>query len=230
MKVEIWSDVVCPFCYIGKRKFEIALENFKEKDTVEIEWKSFQLDRELVAVPGKTINEYLAERKGTTIEEGQRMNDGMAAIAKEVGLNYHLEKAIVANTFNAHRLLHFAKKYNKQNELKERLFAAYYTEGQNIGDVETLIKLGVEVGLREHEMRSVLTTDLYKDAVELDQYEAQQIGVRGVPFFVFNNKYAVSGAQSPEVFAELLEKVSEEEKPGLIESGAGVCSIDGTCG
>ena len=230
MKVEIWSDIVCPFCYIGKRKFEKALEDFEGKDKVEIVWKSFQLDPELKFVPGQSVHEYLGRRKGVTEKEGKQMNDSMAAVAKEVGLEYNFDTAIVNNTFDAHRLLHYAKTKGLQNELKERLFKAYYTEGKNIGDLNILAELGAEVGLDKEDALRVLHSDQYKEEVIVDQYEAQQVGVRGVPFFVFNNKYAVSGAQPTSVFAQVLDKVLEEEKPVLVNAdGANFCDVNGNC-
>jgi predicted DsbA family dithiol-disulfide isomerase len=230
MKVEIWSDIVCPFCYIGKRKFEKALESFDAKDKVEIVWRSFQLDPEMEYVPNQSVHEYLGKRKGATAKEGKQMNDSMAAIAKEVGLEYNFDKAIINNTFDAHRLLHLAKTKGLQNEMKERLFKAYYTEGRNIGDLSTLVQLGEEVGLSADEIKNTLQSDAYANEVELDQYEAQQVGVRGVPFFVFNNKYAVSGAQPTNVFTQVLQQVWEEEKPVVLATeGEGFCTVDGVC-
>ncbi|WP_048921821.1 DsbA family oxidoreductase [Rufibacter radiotolerans] len=214
MKVEIWSDVVCPFCYIGKRRFEKALENFQGKEEVEVIWRSFQLDPDLKPVPGQTLHEYLGKRKGTTAAEGKKMNDYMTGIAKEVGLAYDLDNAVINNTFLAHRLLHHAKKQGLQDAMKERLFAAYYTQGKDVGDLETLVQLGEEVGLDGAGIREALQSEAYAQEVRQDMQEAQQIGVQGVPFFVFNSKYAVSGAQPSELFQEVLEKVSTEEKAG----------------
>ena len=230
MKVDIWSDVVCPFCYIGKRKFEKALEQFSAKDKVEVEWHSFQLDPELEYKEGQSVHEYLGKRKGGTTADGKKMNDYMTGVAKEVGLEYNFDKAIINNTFDAHRLLHFAKEKGVQNEMKERLFKAYYTEGKNIGDINTLVQLAGEVGLNEEAVRAVLNSDVYAQEVRMDQYEAFQIGVQGVPFFVFNSKYAVSGAQPTEVFEQVLSKVWQEEKPALIVAeGEGFCDINGNC-
>ena len=230
MKVEIWSDVVCPFCYIGKRKLEKALENFPARNQLEIVWRSFQLDPEAKPKQGESVDEYLANRKGVSIAEGKRINDSMTVLASEVGLEYHLDTAIVNNTLDAHRLLHLAKIRGLQNQMKERLFAAYYTESQNIGDIDTLIKLGVEVGLNKNEIRTTLLSDKFTEDVALDIYEAKQIGVNGVPFFVFNNKYAISGAQPSDIFQEVLNKVYEEEKPLIISEGStGFCTIDGIC-
>jgi predicted DsbA family dithiol-disulfide isomerase len=230
MKVEIWSDIVCPFCYIGKRKFEKALETFDQREEVEIVWRSFQLDPGMVYVPGQTVHEYLGKRKGVTAAAGKSMNDSMAAMAKEVGLQYNFDEAVINNTLNAHRLLHLAKSKGVQSEMKERLFRAYYTEGRNVGDIETLAELGAEVGLNGEEIKAALQRDDFTADVQDDQYEARQVGVQGVPFFVFNNKYAVSGAQQPDVFRQVLETVAAEEKP-LVGTGdsAGSCTVDGVC-
>jgi predicted DsbA family dithiol-disulfide isomerase len=230
MKVEIWSDVVCPFCYIGKRKFEKALESFDAKNKVEIVWRSFQLDPDMSYVPGQSVHDYLSQRKGVSAADGKKMNDAMAAMAKEVGLEYHFDKAIINNTLKAHQLLHLAKTKGLQNQMKERLFAAYYTEGKIIGDIDTLVQLGTEVGVDGTTIKAALEADQYAQEVQHDQYEAQQVGVRGVPFFVFNGKYAVSGAQPTDVFKQVLDKVWEEEKPQLIsEAGEGFCTVDGVC-
>lgn len=231
MKVEIWSDIVCPFCYIGKRKFEHALNQFDQKDKVEIVWRSFQLDPDLSPVAGQSIHQYLADRKGVSPQQGKEMNNYMKDKAKEVGLEYNFDQAIVNNTMNGHRLLHLAKKHGVQHLLKEKLFAAYYTDGKDIGDTETLVQIGVSAGLQANEIRAMLQSEEYKQEVQSDQYTAQQIGVQGVPFFVFNHKYAVAGAQDSSVFSEVLTKVWEEEKPVLeiSSASAGFCTTDGVC-
>ena len=208
MKVEIWSDVMCPFCYIGKRKFERALEQFPGKDRVEIEWKSFQLNPDMKTDPSKSINDYLAEHKGITVEQAKQMNDRVAGMAREVGLQYDFDNAVVANSFDAHRLSHFAKKQGRQDAIEERLFKAYFTEGMNTADHETLVQLAAEAGLNADETRIMLEGNEFADAVNNDIYEANQVGARGVPFFVFDNTYAVSGAQPSELFLQVLNKVS----------------------
>jgi len=213
MKVEIWSDVVCPFCYIGKRKFELALGQFAHRDDVQIEWKSFQLTPDFVPTPGESIHLSLAKKKGVPEAEGRRMNDYMTEAAKEVGLNYDFEIAIPANTFQAHQLIHFAAHQGQQGAMKERLFAAYYLEGRDLNELDTLLNLAAEIGLDADAASQALEAGTYANEVRRDEYEAQQIGVRGVPFFVFENKYAVSGAQPSEVFAEVLGKVWEESHP-----------------
>ena len=230
MKVEIWSDIVCPFCYIGKRKFETALADFAGKEKVEIEWKSFQLDPEMDNKEGLNVHEYLGKRKGGTPADGKRMNDGMTAAAAEVGLQYDFDNGIINNTMNAHRLLHWAKAAGLQNELKERIFKAYYTEGIDTANIAELVRLAKETGLDPVQARKVLEENLYVNEVLQDQQEAAELGVQGVPFYVFNRKYAVSGAQPSEVFAQVLNKVLAEEKTALIiEQGEGSCDINGNC-
>jgi predicted DsbA family dithiol-disulfide isomerase len=210
MKVEIWSDVMCPFCYIGKRKFETALTQFADSNNIELEWKSFQLNPDMVTDTSKNINEYLAVHKGISIEEAKRMNDYVTNMAKQEGLEYNFDKAIVANSFNAHRFSHFAKQNGKQDAAEERLFSAYFTEGKNTDDIDVLMQLGEEIGLDTVALKAVLESDAYADEVRGDVTEAMQLGVRGVPFFVFDRKYAVSGAQDSKVFLQTLEKSFEE--------------------
>ncbi|MFA5835127.1 MAG: DsbA family oxidoreductase [Bacteroidota bacterium] len=209
MKVEIWSDVMCPFCYIGKRRFEQALQQFPDKEHVEIEWKSFQLNPDMVTDPDKNINQFLAEHKGISIAQAKQMNDRVTDMARDVGLHYDFDNAIAANSFDAHRLSHFAKKQGKQDAIEERLFKAYFTEGKNTADHETLIQLAEEAGLNPDETRMMLAGNEFADAVNNDIYQAHQVGARGVPFFVFDNKYAVSGAQPVEVFLQVLNKIVE---------------------
>ncbi len=210
MKVEIWSDVMCPFCYIGKRKFELALEKFPHRDKVEITWKSFQLNPDMVTDPAKNTTQYLAEVKGWSLQQAADANNYVTDIAKKVGLTYNLDKAVVANSFDAHRLSHLAKKYNKQDALEERLFLAYFTEGKNTADHTVLCEIGVEIGLEEPEIMTMLAGSEYAAEVNKDILEAQMVGARGVPFFVFERKYAISGAQDPAAFEQVLNTVWEE--------------------
>ena len=213
MKIEIWSDVVCPFCYIGKRRLELALSEFAHRDDVQVEWKSFQLTPDFVPVPGESIHASLAKKKGVPEAEGRRMNDHMALVAKEVGLAYDFDRAVPANTFLAHQLIHFGAHHGRQDATKERLMAAYYQEGRDLNELDTLVNLAAEIGLDAEAARQALLAGTYANEVRRDEYEAQQIGVRGVPFFVFEDKYAVSGAQPSAVFAEVLEKVWAENHP-----------------
>lgn len=230
MKVEIWSDIMCPFCYIGKRKFENALQQFAGREAVEVQWRSFELDPNMQTVPGQSIHELLAERKGMSVAQGKQMNDHMAGVAAEVGLHYDFDRVIPTNTFLAHRFLHLAAAHGLQNVAEERVFAAYFTEGKDVGDLATLAQLGAEIGLDAAEVTRTLETEAYAQQVRLDEYEAQQVGARGVPFFVFNDKYAVSGAQPSELFLEVLEKVQSEEKPVLVAGAEGAaCDLEGNC-
>ena len=211
MKIEIWSDIMCPFCYIGKRRFDEALAQFAHKDQVEIEWKSFMLSPDMQTDPSKNINQFLAEHKGISLEEATGMNDHVANIAAQAGLTYNFDKAVVANSFNAHRFIHFAKQYGKQSEAEEKLFAAYFTEGKNIDDAPTLIAIAAEIDLDAAKLTNVMGSGAYAKDVLADIQEAQELGIRGVPFFVLNRKYAISGAQETAVFLDTLEKAFAEE-------------------
>ncbi|TDE05046.1 DsbA family oxidoreductase [Flavobacterium hiemivividum] len=232
LKIQIWSDIMCPYCYIGKRRIEGALAEFPNGASVEIEWKSFQLDASFVASEDDNMAEHLAEKYQKDKEWAQEMMDSMTQNAKNSGLDFHFEKAVMANSFNAHRLLHLAKKYHKANELEELLFKAYLTDGKNINDLTTLNELGIQVGLDSKEIDNVLNSDAYANDVKQDIEMARNIGVQGVPFFVFDNKYAVSGAQHQETFVKTLEKVWEEgdfdSKITILNSSTeGSCGIDG---
>lgn len=232
MKVKIWSDVRCPFCYIGKRKFEMALEKFQHKNNVEVEWQSFELDPNLVTETGVNAIDYISEIKGISKAQAWEMHQHVTQVAKEVGMDFNFEKAIVANSFNAHRLIQFAKSKGLGNEAEEALFEAHFINGKNIDDNETLVETAVSIGLDENEARRILASDAFAKEVEHDEMQAQKFGIRGVPFFMLNNKYAVSGAQSPETFLQALEQTwkefEEEKKPVIINEGES-CSADGTC-
>ncbi|MGV3629633.1 MAG: DsbA family oxidoreductase [Bacteroidota bacterium] len=210
--VEIWSDVVCPFCYMGKRKFELALEDFAHRDAVEIEWKSFQLDPGTVSQPGKDVYDYLAERYGRDREWSVATHKNVTEQAAQVGLEYNFDKAVISPTFDSHRAAHFAKSKGKGIEFEEILFRSYFTDGKNIADMDVLAELGAGIGLNREEMLESLQNGDFEADVRRDISEAQQLGVRGVPFFVFNRKYAVSGAQDPQTFRETLETVWKEVK------------------
>lgn len=234
MKVEIWSDVMCPFCYIGKRKFEAALGQFADSANIEIVWKSFQLDPDLEPQPGKNVYQYLAERKGMSYEQSVKMHENVVQMAAESGLDYRFDKAVIGNSFDAHRLLQLAKTRGLGDALEERLFHAYFTEGKDIGDHATLTAIGKDAGLDEAEITTMLAGEAYTTEVTRDIYEAQQIGVRGVPFFVFNRKYAISGAQQTEVFLDTLQKSFGEwrasnpiVKLDVIDGES--CTPDGEC-
>ncbi|HEK21729.1 DsbA family oxidoreductase [Mucilaginibacter sp.] len=232
MKVEIWSDVMCPFCYIGKRRFEAALQQFPHKDKVEVEWKSFQLNPDMQTDPNISINQYLADVKGWTLDYARQMNNHVTQMAAEVGLTYNMDKAVVANSFKAHRFTHLAKKHGLGEAAEEALFKAYFTDSRNVDDDDTLIELGVSIGLDAETIKTTLETDAFADEVRYDIAEAQQLGIRGVPFFVMDQKYGVSGAQANEVFSQTLDKAFNEwnqQRPAIQVTDGPTCGPDGNC-
>ena len=206
MKVEIWSDVMCPFCYIGKRRFESALENFEYNNEVEVTWRSFQLNPDMETDPDANINEYLADAKGWSLDQARQMNKRVTDMAADEGLEYNMEQAVVANSYDAHRLVQFAKDRGKADETEESLFKAYFTEGKNIADHQTLITLAEGIGIDPTEAKSILESDKYANAVNHDIQLAQNINITGVPFFLFDRKFAVSGARETEVFLKALKQ------------------------
>jgi predicted DsbA family dithiol-disulfide isomerase len=206
VNVEIWSDVACPWCYVGKRRFEAALAAFEHRDEVNVTWRSFELDPSAPRerpVDGAT---HLAEKYGTSREEALAMQQRMAAVGAGDGLELRSDISRGGNTFDAHRLLHLAAAHDRQDALKERLLRAYHTEGESIGDPETLERLAVEVGLPPLEVREVLAGERYGAEVRDDERTAASFGISGVPFFVVERSVAASGAQSPEILGELLRR------------------------
>jgi len=230
MKVDIWSDIRCPFCYIGKRKFELALAQFENKEKVEIVWHSFQLDPNLQAVEGVDVYDHLADIKGMNRDWSVQIHDQVTQTAAEVGLVYNFDKAVIANSFDAHRLIQLAKTHGLGDAAEEALFKAYFTEGVNISDHSALTAIGVSLGIASGEIESVLTTNAFSDEVKADGIRAQKLGIRGVPFFLINDQVTVSGAQSPGVFLNSLETAWQEYKSSASSDNTdGVCSIDGNC-
>ena len=212
MEVKIWSDVRCPFCYIGKKKFEAALEQFEHKDKVKVTWKSFQLDPNLETRTDISIIDYFVETKGVTREQAKQMLGGATQMAKDTGLDLNLENSVLANSFKAHKLIQLAKSKGLGNEIEEALFEAHFEGAQNIDDPEVLVKTAVSIGLDEAEVRQVLDSGDFEYEVKQDEMEARNIGVRGVPFFVFDDRYAISGAQPTEAFLQTLEKAMNNEQ------------------
>lgn len=232
MKVDIWSDVRCPFCYIGKRKFEKALEKFPHKNEIEVNWHSFELDPTLKTNTAVSAIEHIADIKGISKEQAEGMHTHVTNVAKEIGLDFNFEKSVIANSFNAHRLIQLAKTKGLANEAEEQLFKAHFLEGKNIDDNETLIQIGVSAGLNENDVKDMIASDSFSQEVRQDEMQAQSIGINGVPFFILNNKYAVSGAQSPDVFLQALSQtwseIEKEKQPIIITEGES-CSADGNC-
>jgi predicted DsbA family dithiol-disulfide isomerase len=233
MKVEIWSDVMCPFCYIGKRRFEEALRVFPHAGDVQVEWKSFQLDPSLRKTTGKSINEYLAERKGMSIEQARQLNDQVTRVAADAGLHYDFDKAVVAPSFDAHRFSHLASARGLGDAAEEALFKAYFTEGKDISDKATLVQLGLDIGLEAALVSDMLDGDAYAAEVHADITEAAQLGARGVPFFVLDRKYAVAGAQPSDTFSGALTQAyaewTQQQKPLLDIAEGEVCTPGGDC-
>jgi len=231
LKVEVWSDYVCPFCYIGKRRFEAALQQFSNKDAVEVVYKSFELDPHAKRDGNPSVYEMLAAKYGMSREQAIANTNQIAQQAKSLGLDYYFDRTIQTNTFDAHRLSHFAATKGKLAQMTERLLKAHFTDTLHIGHHDTLADLAAEVGLDRAEALRVLTNGDYADEVRADEQEAGRIGVRGVPFFVINRKYAMSGAQPSEVFLEALQKAWDEDHPltMLGDSAEGAVCTDEGC-
>jgi predicted DsbA family dithiol-disulfide isomerase len=220
MKIEIFSDVVCPWCAIGKRRFEAALGEFSHADEVDVHWRAFELDPTAPAAPDSEVDaaSHLAAKYGMTREAAVASQEKLAAMAALDGLDFHFEKTKRGNTFDAHRLLHYAHEVGLQDELKERLFVAYFSEGASISDRPTLVRLGGEVGLDEEKSAEVLDEDRYAAEVRADEVEARTLGINGVPFFVIDRRYGISGAQSPATILGVLGEAWEKSHPPLVTS------------
>lgn len=234
MTVNIWSDIRCPFCYIGKVKFEKALQQFAFKDQIEIKWRSFQLEPDLKTQPNENTTEHFSIRKGISKDQAIQMFQQVEAVAKEVGLDFNLNETVVANSFMAHRFIQYAQSKGLGNEVEEALFIAYFVDCKNIDDVEVLMSLGEKIGLEKEALNEILQSDQFADQVKQDLKMAQEMGINGVPFFVFNNKYAVSGAQAPEAFLQTIEHAwaefeAENKTPNLIVTEGQQCDIEGNC-
>jgi predicted DsbA family dithiol-disulfide isomerase len=230
LRIDIWSDIACPWCYVGKRRLEAALEKFPHRDEVEVVWRAFELDPSAPAERPTDVGyaERLAKKYGTSLTEAKGMLTRMTDVAAADGLDFHFEKIRPGNTFDAHRVLHLAGERGKQDAVKERYLRAYMTEGEPIGDRETLIRLAAEAGLDAEEVRATLASDAYTREVRADEDEARQLGINGVPFFVLASKLAVSGAQPAELLLRALNQAWKEvsEKPAVFAEGA-VCGPDG---
>ena len=230
LKVEVWSDVVCPWCYIGKRRFETALARFAHRDEVELVWRSFELD---VSAPPSSAEQgtyagRLASKYGCSPIEAQAMIDNMTVTAGQEGLDFRFDLARPGNTFDAHRLLHLALEHGIQDELKERLDHATFTEGSPVSDHAALRALATQVGLPEIEVDAVLTSGRYTDAVRADEAQALAYGISGVPFFVIDGRYGISGAQPADAVLQTLDKAWSEHSPlALVTSEGSAPSCDG---
>ncbi|MGE7182477.1 DsbA family oxidoreductase [Peribacillus sp. NPDC006672] len=231
MKVEIWSDYQCPFCYIGKRRFEEALKQFENKEQVEVAFRSFELNPEAERDINMSQNEMLAKKYNMSQADVEANNQNLTQQAKELGLEYHLDKVVLTNSFDAHRLMYLAESKGKENEMNELLFKAYFTEGKHIGDHATLVKLAEEAGLDKSEAEAILAGMAFTAEVRGDEQEGSQLGITGVPFFVINRKYGISGAQPTEAFLDTLKKIWAEENPLQMvnDPATGEACTDGSC-
>lgn len=235
MKVEIWSDVMCPFCYIGKRHFEKALNSLPFKQEIEVNWKSFQLNPDYHNTENEDLYGYLARSKGMSVEQAKQLTGNVNAMGNQVGLNLDFDHSIPANSFNAHRLIHLAESKGLQDQAEEALFHAHFMEAKDIAQHAVLAEIGETIGLDKAEIDRVLASDDFSEAVRYDVYESQQIGVRGVPYFVFDRKYALSGAQPIETFEAAITqsytewKATQPQKPlqSLNKNNDAVCDEQG---
>ena len=212
MQVDIWFDVMCPFCYLGKRRFETALENMSFRHQVQVVYHSFQLNPEMPKNPASDIHTFLSEQKGMDREQVLAFHRQLTDQARDIGLEYNMDEAVPANSFDAHRLLQFATERGKNNRMTERLLRAYFTESKNIADIDTLVGIAGDVGLVEEETRELLELDAYTPSVQKDLQEASYIGIDGVPFYVFDETYTLSGAQPAETFEQVLQQVWDEKQ------------------
>lgn len=231
MKIEIWSDVMCPFCFIGKKHFEQAVEQLPFKNEIQVQWKSFQLDPDL-PIEGSPLStaQYLVNRKGMPKEQVEGMMDQLQHKGAEAGIHFRQDISIPVNTLRAHRLIHFAQQRGKGNEMEEALFEAHFSHGKNVGDIALLTSLAESIGLNKNEVNAFLSTSEQTNEVNRDIQEAAELGISGVPFFVINRKYGVSGAQPVEVFVNALTKAYQESKPKFEmqeNSAAESCGPDG---
>jgi predicted DsbA family dithiol-disulfide isomerase len=234
MRVDIWSDVVCPWCYVGKRRFEAALAGFPHRHEVEVVWHSFELDPGAPRLRDGDRLEHLSAKYGVSREEAAAMDARIADAAREIDLEVHLDRTRSGNTFDAHRLLHLAIEHGLAGTVKERFLRAYFTDGEPIGDPVTLARLAVEAGLPAGDVDDVLSGDRYADAVRADEATARAYGATAVPFFVIDETYGIAGAQPPEVFTNVLERAWSESRGVAVATrtgGApsGEACADGAC-
>ncbi|MBV9816821.1 MAG: DsbA family oxidoreductase [Solirubrobacterales bacterium] len=226
MEVEIWSDIACPWCYVGKRRFEAALAQFEHRDEVTVTWRSFELDPEAPPEQAGEWTERLAGKYGMTREQAEASQRHMTEVAAAEGLEFRFDRARAGNTFDGHRLVHLAAEQGLQDAMKERLLRAYLSEGELIADADTLVRLGVEVGLPELAVRDLLAGDRFADAVRDEELSAQRHGIAAVPTFLVDRRLGGSGAHPPEALLHLLRQAWESRSPAIV-TGGDTCGPDG---
>jgi predicted DsbA family dithiol-disulfide isomerase len=227
LQVEIWSDIACPWCYVGKRRFEAALARFEHRDQVQVTWRAFELDPDAPHEREGERAARLAEKYGTTVERAREMEQSMTDTAAGEDLAFRFDIARSGNTFDAHRVVHLAAEHGLQDAMKERLMKAYLEEGELISDRDTLVRLGTEVGLPKDELIDTLASDRFTTEVRDDERTAFGFGISAVPTFVIDRQFGVSGAQPPELLLQMLERGWEARTPVEIVSGGEACGPDG---
>lgn len=227
MRIEVWSDIACPWCYIGKKKLDNALKQFEGRDDVEVIWHSYLLDPDAPPSYGLSMPELLARKYDMTIEEGRAATAKSTAAAKAEGLTYNMDIAKPGNTLDAHRLVHFAKKFGKGDAMKTRLWEAYFTKGEEVGDRETLVRLGKEVGLDEAEVRNMLNSDDFTAEVRAEDAEAEKIGVDLVPFFLIDGQHSISGVVSADDLLKAMRNPDQNARPQPKRAGKPGCDENG---
>ena len=229
MKIEVWSDVMCPFCYIGKKNFEEALAQIPYKDDINVIWRGFQLDENLSKDEPISTIEYLKSRKGIAEEQIQQMFSRLNVMGKEIGIEFNQENAKTVNTGNAHRLIAFAQTKGKGFLAKEALFKAYFTDAKNVADFDVLAQIGEEIGLNKTEVAEMLNSDAFVFDVASDILDARNLQITSVPFFAIDRKYALSGAQSVEYFKSAITQAYEKHYLNNDQSSSETCAVDGNC-
>ena len=227
MEIEIWSDIACPWCYVGKRRFEAALAEFEHRDEVNVTWRSFELDPSAPRERGGDLATRLAEKYGMTVEQARASQQQLTDAAAGDGLDFHFENARSGSTFDGHRVVHLAAEHDRQDAMKERLLRAYFTEGELIGDHDTLVRLAADVGLPEDEVRATLASDRFADAVREDELTAQRFGISAVPTFVVDRALGASGAHPPEQLLGLLRQGWANRPAVSVITGGEACGPDG---
>lgn len=219
MRIDVWSDVICPWCYIGKRNLETALDSFDHAADVQVAWHSYELAPDAPTSTTGDLADRLASKYNVSREQALAMNQRVSDAAAAVGLDYHLEHARPGNTRDAHRVIHLAAEHNLGGAMKERLLRGYFMEGAAVGDHDTLVRLATEVGVDDAEVRTMLSSDRLQAEVRADEERGQRLGVTGVPFFVVDDRYGVSGAQPSEVLLQVMQRAWTEARP-LIPAGS----------
>jgi predicted DsbA family dithiol-disulfide isomerase len=227
MEIEIWSDIACPWCYVGKRRFEAALAQFEHRDEVTVRWRSFELDPQAPHEREGDRAEHLADKYGMSVEQAHAAERQMTDTAAGEGLDFRFDIARAGNTFDGHRIVHLAAEHGLQDAMKERLLRAYLSEGELISDAPTLIRLAVELGLPEDEVSETLAGERFAEDVRADEQDAARLGISAVPTFIVDRAIGGSGAHPPEALLGLLRQGWERRAPSLVVTGGDACGVDG---